>query len=52
MTFELIDPAISCSGVAGHFSTSGRFDRLKDTAREFAFLLKTTGMLLQEAMSE
>lgn len=35
-----------CEMGAGHFSTSGRFDRLKDTAREYAFLLKTTGMMM------
>ena len=29
-----------CDLGAGHFSQSGRFDRLKDTAREYAFLLK------------
>ncbi len=30
---------------AGHFSQSGRFDRLKEVAIEFAFLLKAQGML-------
>lgn len=30
---------------AGHFSKSGRFDRLVETATEFAFLLKCQGML-------
>jgi len=34
-----------CEMGAGHFSNSGRFDRLKDTAREYAFLLKTTSLL-------
>lgn len=29
-----------CDLGAGHFSQSGRFDRLKDTALEYAFLLK------------
>lgn len=29
---------------AGHFSQSGRFDRLKELATEFAFLLKVLGM--------
>lgn len=33
-----------CDLGAGHFSQSGRFDRLKDTALEFAFLLKCQGM--------
>jgi len=28
---------------AGHFSVTGRFDRLKDRAQEFAFLLKANG---------
>jgi protease II len=30
---------------AGHFSKSGRFDRLVETATEFAFLLKCQDML-------
>ena len=30
---------------AGHFSQSGRFDRLKEVAQEHAFLLKSVGML-------
>eukprot|EP00879_Flechtneria_rotunda_P031341 GHRR01034226.1.p1 GENE.GHRR01034226.1~~GHRR01034226.1.p1 ORF type:complete len:476 (+),score=159.51 GHRR01034226.1:242-1669(+) len=30
---------------AGHFSVTGRFERLKETAFEYAFLLKTAGML-------
>ncbi len=30
-----------CEMGAGHFSQSGRFDRLKETALEFAFLLKS-----------
>ena len=30
---------------AGHFSESGRFDRLKDRAEEYAFLLKAVGAL-------
>lgn len=29
---------------AGHFSQSGRFDRLKEVAMEMAFLLKCVGM--------
>ena len=29
-----------CDLGAGHFSQSGRFDKLKDTALEYAFLLK------------
>ncbi len=29
---------------AGHFSQSGRFDRLKEVAMEMAFLLKCMGM--------
>ena len=34
-----------CEMGAGHFSQSGRFDRLKTTALEFAFLLKTQSLL-------
>ncbi|KAF6261715.1 prolyl oligopeptidase [Scenedesmus sp. NREL 46B-D3] len=34
-----------CELGAGHFSVTGRFERLKETAFEFAFLLKTAGML-------
>lgn len=30
---------------AGHFSVTGRFERLKEVAEEYAFLLKTTGLL-------
>jgi oligopeptidase B len=30
---------------AGHFSVTGRFDRLKDRAQEYAFLLKTAGQM-------
>jgi oligopeptidase B len=33
---------------AGHFSKSGRFDKLRETAMEFAFLLKCQGMLATE----
>ena len=39
---------IRCLGLpflhAGHFSQSGRFDRLKEVAMEMAFLLKCVGM--------
>ena len=28
---------------AGHFSKSGRFDKLKEKALEFVFLLRTVG---------
>ena len=38
-----------CEMGAGHFSQSGRFDRLKETALEWAFLLKTQSLLGQEA---
>lgn len=34
-----------CEMGAGHFSVTGRFERLKETAFEYAFLLKTAGML-------
>jgi len=34
-----------CDMGAGHFSQSGRFDRLKEVALEHAFLLKCLGML-------
>ncbi|KAK9831069.1 hypothetical protein WJX74_002118 [Apatococcus lobatus] len=37
-----------CEMGAGHFSQSGRFDRLKETALEWAFLLKTQSLLGQE----
>ena len=37
-----------CEMGAGHFSQSGRFDRLKDTALEWAFLLKTQSLLGRE----
>jgi oligopeptidase B len=30
---------------AGHFRVTGRFDRLKDIAQEYAFLLKTAGQM-------
>ena len=33
---------------AGHFSQSGRFDRLKEVALEQAFLLKCQGLLQLE----
>ena len=36
---------LKCNMGAGHFSESGRFDRLKETAIEFAFLLKVQGLL-------
>ena len=32
-----------CDLGAGHFSKSGRFDKLKEIALEHAFLLKVTG---------
>ena len=35
---------LKCDLGAGHFSQSGRFDRLKEVAIEFAFLLKVSGM--------
>ncbi|EFN56398.1 hypothetical protein CHLNCDRAFT_144964 [Chlorella variabilis] len=35
---------LKCDMGAGHFSQSGRFDRLKELAVEFAFLLKVLGM--------
>jgi oligopeptidase B len=38
-----------CDMGAGHFSQSGRFDRLKDIALEIAFLLKCQGLLPQKA---
>jgi len=38
-----------CDMGAGHFSQSGRFDRLKEVALEHAFLLKCMGMLEQKA---
>ena len=34
-----------CDMGAGHFSQSGRFDKLKEVALEYAFLLKCTGLL-------
>jgi hypothetical protein len=33
---------------AGHFSVTGRFERLKETALEYAFLLKAAGQLALE----
>lgn len=36
---------LKCEMGAGHFSMSGRFDRLKETAMEFAYILKCLGML-------
>ncbi|KAK9847217.1 hypothetical protein WJX84_005200 [Apatococcus fuscideae] len=38
-----------CEMGAGHFSQSGRFDRLKETALEYAFLLKTQSLLSRES---
>jgi protease II len=35
---------LKCDMGAGHFSQSGRFDRLKEIAVEFAFLLKCQAM--------
>jgi oligopeptidase B len=46
---------LKCEMGAGHFSQSGRFDRLKEVAIEHAFLLKCCGMLdarLQPSSSE
>lgn len=34
-----------CELGAGHFSVTGRFERLKEIAEEYAFLLKCNGML-------
>ena len=34
---------LKCDLGAGHFSKSGRFDRLREVALEYAFLLKTVG---------
>ncbi len=34
-----------CEMGAGHFSASGRFDKLKEIALEYAFLLKTQGQV-------
>lgn len=36
---------LKCEMGAGHFSQSGRFDRLKEVAVDYAFLLKCMGML-------
>ena len=33
-----------CDMGAGHFSQSGRFDRIKELAIEYAFLLKCQGL--------
>ena len=33
-----------CDLGAGHFSKSGRFDKLKEVAMEHAFLMKATGL--------
>lgn len=35
---------LKCELGAGHFSVTGRFERLKETAFEYAFLLKCAGM--------
>ena len=34
-----------CDMGAGHFSKSGRFDKLKEVALEYTFLLKAVGKL-------
>lgn len=42
---------LKCDMGAGHFSVTGRFERLKERALEYAFLMKTTpagGQGLQE----
>lgn len=36
---------LKCEMGAGHFSSSGRFERLKEIAIEYAFLLKCLGMI-------
>ncbi|MEW5311304.1 MAG: hypothetical protein WDW38_003032 [Sanguina aurantia] len=36
---------LKCDMGAGHFSVTGRFEKLKETAFEYAFLLKTLGMM-------
>ena len=36
---------LKCDLGAGHFSQSGRFDRLKEVAVEYAYLLKVQSML-------
>eukprot|EP00878_Enallax_costatus_P023740 GHUV01025278.1.p1 GENE.GHUV01025278.1~~GHUV01025278.1.p1 ORF type:complete len:552 (+),score=140.91 GHUV01025278.1:456-2111(+) len=38
-----------CEMGAGHFSVTGRFERLKEKAFEYGFLLKTAGMLNTKA---
>lgn len=38
-----------CDLGAGHFSQSGRFDKLKERATEIAFLLKACGKLEDQA---
>lgn len=38
-----------CEMGAGHFSQSGRFDKLKEIAIEHAFLLKCLGMSMGKA---
>lgn len=36
---------LKCEMGAGHFSQSGRFDRLKEIAVDYSFLLKCMGMI-------
>jgi len=38
---------LKCDMGAGHFSKSGRFDKLKEIAFVYAFVLKTLGLLLK-----
>ena len=40
-----------CDMGAGHFSKSGRFDKLHEPALNYAFLLKTQGLLDRDPAS-